>query len=114
LKVNPRFIIPAVIAFSIFGAYSARNDIFDIFIAIIFGLIGLIFKRTQIPIAPAVLGMILGSMAEQNLRQSMVIAAAKDINILAYITIRPISIILIALISLLIWGNFKAGLRADD
>ena len=53
-------------------------------------------------------------MAEQNLRQSMVIAAAKDINILAYIMIRPISIILIALISLLIWGNFKAGLRADE
>lgn len=114
LRVKTRFIIPAVIAFSIFGAYSARNSVFDVFLAVIFGVVGLVFKRNSIPVAPAVLGMILGSMAEQNLRQSLVIAAAKNINLFSYIVFRPISIVLIILIALLILGNKKTKLRGDE
>jgi len=114
LKVNTKFIIPAVIALSLFGAYSARNSLFDVLVAIVFGVIGLIFKRTNIPVAPAVLGMILGKMTEQNLRQSMVIAAAKGLNIFSYIVFRPISIVLLILIGLLIIGNLKTNLRGDE
>ena len=58
--LNVKDFIPAVLAFSIFGAYSARNSLFDVLVAVVFGLIGLVFKRFQIPVAPAVLGMILG------------------------------------------------------
>ena len=83
-------------------------------LAVVFGLIGLVFKRASVPIAPAVLGMILGSMAEENLRQSMVIAAAKSVNLFSYIVLRPISIVIIVLIALLIWGNFKTRLRGDE
>lgn len=114
LKIKTHYIIPAVLAFSILGAYSAQNSLFDILIAVVFGLIGLLFKRTGIPIAPAVLGMILGSMTEQNLRQSMVIAAAKGKNILSYILFRPISVVIFCLILLLIWGNFKTRLRGNE
>ena len=114
LKVNVKYIIPAVIALSIFGAYSARNSLFDVLVAIVFGVIGLVFKRARIPVAPAVLGMILGSMTEQNLRQSMVIASAKGLNIFAYIVFRPISIVLLVLIGLLIIGNLKTNLRGDE
>ena len=111
LKVKTKYIIPAVIAFSLFGAYSARGSMFDVLVAVIFGVIGLIFKYHSIPVAPAVLGMILGSMAEQNLRQSMIIAVAKEYNLISYIAFRPISIVLIVLIGLLLLGNFKTNLR---
>lgn len=114
LKVKTKYIVPVVMAFSILGAYSARNSVFDVLVAIIFGLIGLVFKRNSIPIAPVVLGLILGSMAEQNLRQSLVIAAAKEINIFSYIVFRPISIVIIILIVLLLIGNFKTKLRGDE
>lgn len=114
LTVNTKYIVPAVIAFSLFGAYSARNNLFDVFLAIIFGVIGLLFKRTGIPIAPAILGMILGKMAEQNLRQSMVIAKAKAVPLITYILVRPISIILIVLILLIIWGNLKTSSKGTE
>ena len=114
LKVKTKYIIPAVLAFSVLGAFSARNSVFDIAVALFFGIIGLVFKKAGIPIAPAVLGMILGSMAEQNLRQSMVIASAKSINLFSYIVFRPISIVLIVLIGLLLIGNIKTNLRGKE
>ena len=58
--------------------------------------------------------MILGSMAEQNLRQSMVIASAKSMNLFKYIVFRPISIVLIVLIGLLLVGNIKTNLRGKE
>ena len=114
LRVKTKYIIPAVLAFSVLGAFSARNSVFDIAVALFFGIVGLFFKKAGIPIAPAVLGMILGSMAEQNLRQSMVIASAKSMNLFKYIVFRPISIVLIVLIGLLLLGNIKTNLRGKE
>ncbi|MBS5589336.1 MAG: tripartite tricarboxylate transporter permease [Clostridiales bacterium] len=114
LSVDIKLIIPAVLTFSIFGAYSARNSLFDVLVAVVFGLIGLVFKRFQIPIAPAVLGMILGSMAEKNLRRSLTIAAAKNSNIVSYILFRPISLVILILLILLVYGNFKTALRKKN
>ena len=111
LKIKTKYIIPAVLVFSIVGAYSARNSVFDILVAVVFGLIGLLFKRHQIPIAPTVLGFILGGLAEQNLRQAMVIAKAKSIPLFNYIVFRPISVVMLVLIALLIFGNIKIALR---
>lgn len=112
--LNVKDFIPAVLAFSIFGAYSARNSLFDVLVAVVFGLIGLVFKRFQIPVAPAVLGMILGSMAEKNLRRSLTIAAAKNSNIVSYILFRPISLVILILLILLVYGNFKTALRSNN
>lgn len=114
LKVDVKLIIPAVLAFSVIGAYSARNSLFDIMIAVVFGLIGLLFKRNQIPIAPSVLGMILGAMAEQNLRRSLTIATAKGIHLAAYILLRPISVVIIVLLAILIYSNMKTALRQKN
>lgn len=111
LKVKVAYIIPAVLVFSLFGAYSARNSIFDIFVAVAFGLIGLLFKRFGIPIAPSILGMILGNMAETNLRQSIVIAHAKQINIIRFIMLRPISIVIALLLVILIYSNVKIAMK---
>jgi len=111
LKIKTKYIIPAVLVFSIVGAFSARNSVFDILVAVVFGLVGLLFKRHQIPIAPTVLGFILGGLAEQNLRQAMVIAKAKSIPLFNYIVLRPISGVIIVLIALLIYGNIKIALR---
>lgn len=113
LKIKTKYIIPAVLAFSVIGAYSARNSLFDVLIAVVFGFIGLLFKRNQIPIAPSVLGMILGAMAEQNLRRSLTIADAKGVNIFSYILLRPISLVVLVLLGLLIYGNMKTVLRSD-
>lgn len=113
LKIKTTYIIPAVLAFSVIGAYSARNNLFDVLVAVVFGFIGFVFKRNQIPIAPSVLGMILGAMAEQNLRRTLTIAGAKEVNIFSYILLRPISVVILILLALLIYGNMKTALRSE-
>lgn len=114
LNIRVRYIVPAVLAFSVIGAYSARNSLADILVAIIFGIVGLLFKRNQIPVAPSVLGMILGNMAEQNLRRSLTVAHAKNLPILSYILLRPISLVILVLLALLVYGNVKTALRSKN
>lgn len=108
LTINVKHIIPAVLAFSIIGAYSARNSLFDVGIAILFGVIGVFFKRNQIPIAPVILGLILGTITEENLRRCIDIAAAKSINTLQYIFVRPISIVVFIFVMIILYANFKS------
>lgn len=111
LTINLKQIVPAVLAFSLIGAYSARNSMFDVLVAILFGAVGLWFKRADIPVAPVILGMILGTMAEENLRRSMVIAAAKEYNLFSYILMRPVSLVVLAVLVLLVCSNVKTALR---
>lgn len=89
LKIDKKVIVPAVLAFSLIGAYSARNSMFDVLVAIVFGVAGLVCKRAKIPVAPIILGMILGTMAEENLRRAMTIASAKSLSLVGYIVMRP-------------------------
>jgi putative tricarboxylic transport membrane protein len=114
LKIQTRYIIPVVVAFSIIGAYSARNSLYDVGIALFFGLVGLFFKKARIPIAPVILALILGELAEKNLRICITTSAAKGISLFNFIVFRPISIIIIVFIALILYANFRTfkGLNA--
>ena len=114
LAVDMKYIVPAVMAFSAIGAYSARNNVFDILLAIVLGVVGLFFQKAGIPIAPCILGIVLGTMAEANLRRAMTVAVAKEINLFFYIVSRPISVVVILLVILLIYTNMKSALRAKN
>lgn len=61
-----------VILFCVIGAYAARNTITDLWLIVIFGIIGYLFERFRFPVAPMVLGIILGPIAEQNFMTSMI------------------------------------------
>jgi putative tricarboxylic transport membrane protein len=69
-----RLLAPIIIAICIPGAYCIRNNMFDIWICIIFGLVGWFLSKRNWPAAPLVLGFILGPMAETSLRQSISIS----------------------------------------
>ena len=111
LKIDKKVIVPAVLAFSLIGAYSARNSMFDVLVAIVFGVAGLVCKRAKIPVAPIILGMILGTMAEENLRRAMTIASAKSLSLVGYIVMRPVSLVVLALVVLLIAGNVYSSCK---
>lgn len=111
LKIDKKVIVPAVLAFSLIGAYSARNSMFDVLVAIVFGVAGLVCKRAKIPVAPIILGMILGTMAEENLRRAMTIASAKSLSLVGYIVMRPVSLVVLALVALLIAGNVYSSYK---
>jgi putative tricarboxylic transport membrane protein len=54
------------------GAYSARNSLTDLWMIVIFGVVGYLFERYRFPIAPMVLGCILGPVAETSFMTSMI------------------------------------------
>lgn len=83
---------PAIILFAVIGSYALNNSMSDVYIALAFGFAGYILKKLDFGLAPLVLGMILGELAEVSLRRAMLLANF-DLTIL--IT-RPISGTLIA------------------
>jgi putative tricarboxylic transport membrane protein len=66
-----KYLGPTILAICIVGAYSPRNTMFDVWVAVGAGVVGYIMRKTRWPIAPLILGFILGPMMEQALRQSL-------------------------------------------
>jgi len=87
-----------IVLFSFMGVFTANNAIEDLFIMIIFGLIGFGFKKADIPAAPVILGMVLGKMMEEKMRQSLIIS---DGSVGIFLS-RPISLffLILAVISI--------------
>ena len=71
LRVPFFILMPVVGVLSIIGAYALNVNMFDLTIMFIFGIIGYIFMKLQIPAAPIVLGLILGGMADSNFRRAL-------------------------------------------
>jgi len=113
LKVKVGFIIPAVIIFSTIGVYTVRNSMFDISLMLIFGLIGVLFKKLEIPAAPVLLGSILGPLVEQNFRRVLQFAEFDGTNPLFYLLSRPISSVLFLVVVGLIISNFRFVFRKN-
>ena len=82
---------PIILAVCLVGAYSPRNTMFDVWVALIFGLIGFVMKKKQWPLAPLILGFILGDMFEGSLRQSLSMSGGS----LAIFWQRPVAAVLI-------------------
>jgi putative tricarboxylic transport membrane protein len=71
LRVPPSIMTAVILGFCIIGAYSLRNSVFDIGVMMSFGVVGYIFARLSIPVAPMVLTLVLTPLTEAALRQSL-------------------------------------------
>ena len=111
LKIKVAYIIPAVIVFSTVGVYSVRNSLFDIGLMVVFGFAGVLFKKFGIPAAPVLLGCILGPMVERNFRRTLQFADFNHESVFAFLIQRPISAILMVLVVILIYSNFRKFFR---
>jgi putative tricarboxylic transport membrane protein len=94
---------PIILLFSTIGAYSVRNQLFDVFVALVFGLIGYIFHKFRWPVVPLILCFILGPLLEESLLQSMAMSAGDP----AIFFERPISLALLLLSALLFAVSLK-------
>lgn len=93
LKIPYAVMGPIIILFCIIGSYAVRNSIFDVWIMLLFGIIGFMLEKNKFPLAPIVLGVVLGPLAEQEFRRSLQMANG-DFSI--FFT-RPISAVLISI-----------------
>jgi len=101
-----KYLGPFILGICVIGAYSPRNTMFDVWIALAAGLVGYVMKRADWPVAPIVVGFILGPMLEQALRQSLSIGGP------LILFTRPISIGFYILSSIMIITTIKIMKRA--
>jgi len=80
------------------GVYSVRNNFFDVWVMILAGIVGVIFRRYHYPVAPLIIGLILGPMTENNLRKTMMLFRGDLSNFLN----RPIALSFLSLVSAII------------
>jgi putative tricarboxylic transport membrane protein len=69
--LNREVLIPPVILLCLVGAFAVRNSLFDVGLALLFGVIGVIMRRTGYPVVPLVLGLILAPIIESNFIRSL-------------------------------------------
>ena len=72
LRIPTWFLMPVIMVISYIGVYSVNNSALDITIMTIFGVIGYFLRKMEVPLAPILLGLILGNDLEQNFRRSLI------------------------------------------
>lgn len=73
LRVPPVLLAPMILCLAVVGVYTLENSIFEVWLMLGFGLVGYVMTRTGYPLAPVILGLILGDMAEQQYRLTLLI-----------------------------------------
>jgi len=107
LEVPYRILFPVILFFCLIGSYSVGNSTFDVFIMIIFGIIGYLFRKFKYEPAPLVLAFVLGPMLENSLRQSLLMSQGK----VSIFFTRPISALSLIIAVLLLLYSLLGGQR---
>jgi putative tricarboxylic transport membrane protein len=74
LRIPYPVLFPLILLFCVIGTFGPSNNLFDVFLLILFGIMGYFFRRLEYDIAPLILAFVLGPMMELNLRQSLIIS----------------------------------------
>jgi putative tricarboxylic transport membrane protein len=91
--IRPPIIIPVISLICLFGIYSVRNSIFDVWIMILSGVIGYFLRKWKFPIAPFIIGIVLGPTTENSVRQTLMLFKGNPFLIVG----RPVAMSLLAL-----------------
>ncbi|MBY8975947.1 tripartite tricarboxylate transporter permease [Rhodobacteraceae bacterium NNCM2] len=107
LRIPEPILIGLILIISTVGAYGVNGSTFDIWVAFAAGVGGAILRYLNYPLAPIVIGMVLGPTIEMSLRQGLILT---DGNVLEFLT-RPIALILFLLtVLILVWPTLRAQL----
>ncbi|MEO8103040.1 MAG: tripartite tricarboxylate transporter permease [Betaproteobacteria bacterium] len=107
LRIPFSIVAPVILVICAIGAYTVHGSMFDVWLMVIFGVVGYIFKKLDYPLAPLVLALVLGDRAEDAFRQSMLMSQGTmsiffDNGLVASITV-------LALV-MLFWAPLRAGI----
>ncbi|MDN3717063.1 tripartite tricarboxylate transporter permease [Vibrio breoganii] len=103
IEVPKLLMIPIIIFLSVVGAYAINNSMFDVGIAIAFGILGFVLGKMDIPSSPILLAIILGPMAETNLRKALLMYD----NSWSFLYERPIALAFIVLAVFSVYSTMK-------
>jgi putative tricarboxylic transport membrane protein len=74
LRIPFSVIAPVIIVICAIGSYTVHNSMFDVWMMLVFGVVGYVFKKLAYPLAPLVLAIVLGDRAEASFRQAMLVS----------------------------------------
>ena len=107
IAVPKRIMMPIVTVLCVIGAYACNSRLFDVAVMFLFGLLGFLLQKREYPVAPVILGLVLGGMMDRNFRQAVSLAVSED-NMLSAMFGRPLTMILLALTVISILSNVPA------
>jgi len=117
LQVRAAFIIPMVLVLAVIGSYTMRNNLTDVYATVICGIGGYLLSRFGYPLAPIVLGIILGPITEDAFRRSLTLGDVHG-SIWAFFFGRPISVVLIiitiAMVVTAFWQEWRSKQGASN
>ncbi|MPY90027.1 MAG: hypothetical protein GEU99_19150 [Luteitalea sp.] len=106
-RAPARVLFPIVFVLSVVGAWSVRNNAFDLYVMMGFGALGYVLRRVEVPLAPLLIAFILGVPFEQALRQALVSSDGSPAVFLS----RPLSaaliVVTVASLAWMAWRNRK-------
>ncbi|QGP94027.1 Tripartite tricarboxylate transporter TctA family protein [Neomoorella glycerini] len=107
VTVPKNILTPIVLAMVIFAAYAESNNLFTVWLALLFGIIGYIMRKYDFPVAPVVLAVVLGEMIETSFRRALIISDGS----LAIFISRPIASIILLISVISIGYQFFRGMK---
>lgn len=102
LRIPRAILMASIVAVSVVGAYAINNGYLEVVIVLVFGILGVLFERFGLPLAPVVLGIVLGPIVERNFLNSVI---KTDWDFTQFFN-RPISAVLIVLTVLMLLAPF--------
>lgn len=111
LKVSMQYLIPLILCFSIFGSFSINNSMFDVFVALIFGILGILLRAFDIPLSPLMIGTVLSQLIELNYRRSLVLASSQGVSLPIFMLGRPVNIIILIILAFFFFITVRSSLK---
>jgi putative tricarboxylic transport membrane protein len=107
LSIPTPLLYGGILVFATLGVYSYNQSVFDLGLLLVFGVVGYVMRRFDFPVAPAIIGMILGPLAEENFRRALSITQG---DYTVFVT-HPISAALLAIALLIVVAPALMRLR---
>jgi len=114
LRIPFSIIGPVIIVICAIGAFTVNNSLFDVAMMLVFGVLGYLFKKLKYPLAPMVLALVLGDMAESSFRQAMLLSQGSLSIFWSNGLVGSIVALALALLLWPVWSGLKDWLRRRE
>ena len=101
------YLLPVILCFCVIGSYALSNRLFDVWVMLGFALLGFTLETFKIPLAPFIIGFVLGPIAEKNLSLGL---QASDGSYLPLVT-RPVSLLFLVIAAVMLIAPFLRRTR---
>jgi putative tricarboxylic transport membrane protein len=115
LYIPAGILYPLIVSISVIGAYGINGSMLDLYLILFFGVVGYVFEKVDIPVAPLVLSLVLGGIMEQSFRQAMTISGGNPkIFLGSTITVTLVVLSVISISLPFILPRLKAWKQSED